>query len=181
MPVPARPTAYLVLIQATLALGDFKTFLHRPALAGHGYHLLQGSVSGSKHPIVDPLVRQLELAAHQQPVAPAGVIEVNPPPRPVIAAWALAARSRTAPLPSLLGQPICPGVCGIRAQRVVAGDAQYVGHVTAFQKVAEVAIAAVDRVARHPAGGNTHVESALEHLARQHGLGRKSYRVRNTR
>ena len=41
----------------------------------------------------------------------------------------------------------------------------------------ELAVAAIDRVAGHPAGGHASVKGALEHLARQPGLGRKGNRV----
>ena len=76
--VPAHPTAHLVLSQAALARGSFKTCFHRLALTGHRYHLRQGGGGGSIHAVVGARVRRPDVPAHQQPVAPAALIELKP-------------------------------------------------------------------------------------------------------
>src|SRR5690348_18459610 len=105
MPVPARPTADFVLIQAALALGSFEAFFHRPALSRHHYHLRQGGVSGRIHAVVGALIRCPDLPAHPHPVSPAAITETNPTQPPILAAASRPPAGRPAPAASDVWAP----------------------------------------------------------------------------
>src|SRR3982751_5176698 len=104
MPMPAGPVPHFILIQAALAFGGSKTFVHRPALPRHRDHLFEPRLGRSKDPIIGPFLWVVHAAAHQQPARPALEHTVRLDRRPVVPTRALAALARAPPPPHIGGK-----------------------------------------------------------------------------
>ena len=69
--MPAGPRAHLVLVQPNLALGCFKTRFDGPARACHPDQIGQAGRLGRQRQIKGEYLGMRQLAADQQPLAPA--------------------------------------------------------------------------------------------------------------
>src|SRR6476620_7244795 len=67
MPIPAVPTAYLILIQPNLALGGFETLSNSPTRSSHTNHVLQRAVVGYISHVVSDVFWIGHTTAQQQP------------------------------------------------------------------------------------------------------------------
>jgi len=144
VPVPAMPAAHLVAVQPDLLLGRFEALLDRPAPAGDPGQRLQAGGGWAEHDVVRHLVGLGELAAHQQPVVPWGLLQAEQPePRPVVQTLALRSGPGTQAAPALqgfgrrqiLGRHRPPGQ---RPQRRL--DRQHMGSVVLLQPEAQPAV-----------------------------------------
>jgi hypothetical protein len=73
MPIPACPTAHLIVIQTNLALRLFKAPCNGPAAARHRYDRFQGGRLWRKHDVGGQCCRVTQTPADQQPAAPGGL------------------------------------------------------------------------------------------------------------
>jgi site-specific DNA recombinase len=145
-----------------------KDHLHHPARPGHPDQLGEG---GAGRPVADVvgLLTVGQAAAHQQPMAPAWLLQrPDRHPGPGVDARALGPITG-AELPPCPGRQLANKRGGAflaqaqRPQRLAALDRQHVRHVAVLEPASQPAIAAVDLIGGHPAARHTSVQGTLQH------------------
>jgi hypothetical protein len=187
MPIPARPGADFLRVQASLALGFLQTRLTPPPLARYAHAVCQRGLWRPPDPIIGTLAGRGQAPPEQDPRAPPAArpgLHVHLPPRPGRPPWPLTAFTRRARDPRLVWQEGCDSPHRLRLSGhpdgVRLGDRQHVGLLLRLQPSAEC-VRALDRRAHHPRRPHPRRTGACEHPLGQRPLGGKARRLRHPR
>src|SRR5882724_13208830 len=103
MPIPPRPTADFIMIQAHFPLGRFKELCNGPAGPRHPHQLLERGRLGSKDDVSLQLMWGTHTPPDQQPATPVQLQGLGPgQPTPVIPPRTFRAIARTVPRPAVV-------------------------------------------------------------------------------
>src|SRR6185437_15965265 len=103
MAIPARPGAYLILVEPDLPFGQRKRLLHLPAGPRHPPEVLKRHGGGTEDEVIGDLLGLADAATREQEVRHAlrRIAPRHRHARPVIPPWALTTLPRRETLPRL--------------------------------------------------------------------------------